>query len=682
MSSLAPTNAPVQLVFMPYASVERPSIGLGLLKSILVDEGIETEVQYSNLRFMDEVGLDVLALAQRDRLDLSMGDWSFSGAAFPEQPARWIDRTMTRPWMRRMFSESFPEEFREAMFLLREHCTRFIESEAERILEKRPRIVGCSSVFEQHVASLALLRKIKDWDPEVTTMIGGGNCEKEMGWATVREFSWIDYAVSGEADEVIAPLCRMILDSGNALPLERLPRGVLGRQHVLNETYGKAKAPIPRRVVGDLENLPTPDYTEYFETLEGLDRREKIHPGLVAETARGCWWGEVSHCTFCGLNGEGMAFRKKSPERVISEFTELTERWNIDSLEIVDNIIDTGYLKTLLPKLESLGAPFDLFYETKSNLRRDQVRQMAAAGIKFFQPGIEALHDSLLQLMGKGCTTMINVQLLKYAREYGIRAAWSLLIGFPMEDDQWHAEVAEWLPRLEHLQPPASCISVRFDRFSPYFTSPEEYGLELVPYESRSSIYPVSEEAQAELSWFFVNRKASDHVYERPGVRKLIDVSNGWTKRFFGTVRPVLSMVDKQDSIEIFDSRPCSTSRRTKLTGLEAAIYRACEPARSEKKIVEAVRIATGSMPRDSEVEMALESLDERRLILRVHGKVLSLALEGSIPTLPKPKEFPGGWSEPAAATRSTMTNVLKHLHGLKERGRSVPPPCDRLLER
>ncbi|MCH2171885.1 RiPP maturation radical SAM C-methyltransferase [Myxococcota bacterium] len=671
MSHIEPKSSPVQLVLMPFVSVEHPSIGLSLLKSILVEAGIPTEVQYANLRFMDEVGLDVMALAQRDRFDLSMGDWVFAGAAFPDQSVRWVEPSTlkTRPWMRAIFSERFPEEFREAIFLLREHCNRFIESEAERIVDKRPKIVGCSSVFEQHVASLALLRKIKDLDPEVITLMGGANCEKDMGWATVREFPWVDYVVSGEADEIVAPLCQLILESGSEVPVDKLPRGVLGRQHVLEKSYGKGAAPIPRAVVLNLENLPTPDYAEYFETLSGLERKGEIRPGLIAETSRGCWWGEVSHCTFCGLNGDGMAFRGKSPEKAMAEFTELAERWNIDSLEIVDNIIETGYLKTLLPTLESLGAPFDIFYETKSNLRRDQVRQMAAAGIRWFQPGIEALHDSLLDLMGKGSTTMINVQLLKYAREYGIRAAWSFLIGFPMEDDQWHSDVADWLPRLEHLQPPGSCLAIRYDRFSPYFMSSEDYGLELVPYETRSTIYPVDEDALADLSYFFENRNTDGHVADRPGARKLIDVSTEWTKRFFGEIRPILSMVEKQDMIEIFDSRPCSTARRVELTGLEAAIYRACEPARAESKVAEAVYKATGVMPNDSEVALALESLDERFLILRVHGKVLSLAIEGSIPVLPKPSEFPGGWVRRPPATRNTMMRALGHLHELEARG-------------
>ena len=45
----------------------------------------------------------------------------------------------------------------------------------------------------------------------------------------------------------------------------------------------------------------------------------KVRPLMVMETARGCWWDAKHHCTFCGLNGEFMGFRSKSPLRALAE---------------------------------------------------------------------------------------------------------------------------------------------------------------------------------------------------------------------------------------------------------------------------------------------------------------------------------------------------------------------------
>jgi len=47
---------------------------------------------------------------------------------------------------------------------------------------------------------------------------------------------------------------------------------------------------------------------------------------LPYEGSRGCWWGEKHHCTFCGINGQGMEFRARSADRVIADLRTLVQR--------------------------------------------------------------------------------------------------------------------------------------------------------------------------------------------------------------------------------------------------------------------------------------------------------------------------------------------------------------------
>jgi magnesium-protoporphyrin IX monomethyl ester (oxidative) cyclase len=62
----------------------------------------------------------------------------------------------------------------------------------------------------------------------------------------------------------------------------------------------------------DLDGLPYPTFDDYFAQLRTTSFAKRVLPALVMETSRGCWWGAKHHCTFCGLNAEGMAFRSKS----------------------------------------------------------------------------------------------------------------------------------------------------------------------------------------------------------------------------------------------------------------------------------------------------------------------------------------------------------------------------------
>ncbi|PYS42219.1 MAG: RiPP maturation radical SAM protein 1, partial [Acidobacteria bacterium] len=86
-----------------------------------------------------------------------------------------------------------------------------------------------------------------------------------------------------------------------------------------------------------------------------------------------------------------MKYRSKSPERVLAELSELKQRYGLGSIQFVDNILDMSFFKTVLPRLAAEGEKYSLFYETKANLKREQVELLARAGVKSIQPGIESL---------------------------------------------------------------------------------------------------------------------------------------------------------------------------------------------------------------------------------------------------------------------------------------------------
>jgi len=642
VSSKSVPRLDVCLATMPYSAVTRPSIGLGLLKARLVEGGISCGVDYANLAFAAWIGLDALRLVESARLETLIGEWTFAGAAFPERPTTVKDilGAVNVEHLRDM-----PElagklvDLTEVYGWVREVAPRFVDDTARRILARRPRIVGCSSMFEQHCASLALLRRIKTLDPSVITLLGGANCEAEMGWSTLCEFPWIDVVVSGEADDLVVPLCRRLLEEGPAVAAADIPPGALVRAHARARTYARGRAPVPRAVVERLDTVAVPDYDDYFTALAGSSLRGDIYPALSVETSRGCWWGQKSQCTFCGLNGTGMAYRSKSPERVRAEFSALAGRYGVTRLNVVDNILDMHHLRTVLPALAEGGAPYRLFYEIKANLRRDQVAVLAAAGVTKVQPGIEALHDGVLALTAKGNTATINLQLLKYAREHGIWCVWLLLVVFPGEDDRWHEDVARWLPSVYHLQPPTAIVRVRYDRFSVYHQHPDRYGLRLRPFANYAAVYPVTPEAMAELAYFFVDEGAPAGA--TPGMQALARRVEEWRRLFAQPVRPVLCVSDHGDALDLLDTRPCAPRRRTILEALDAEVYRGCDPAVTADELIR--RLVRPGVSAEA-VRAALDRLADLRLVLELHGRWLALGVAGEQPAFHAREDSPGGW--------------------------------------
>jgi magnesium-protoporphyrin IX monomethyl ester (oxidative) cyclase len=226
------THAPcdVCLVSMPVVALERPSLALGILKAGAQNAGLRVRCLYPAFDFAERIGLKTYCRILDTAPDKNLGDWLFAGAAFPEYTALQsgylddIDYVWDAPWV------SFDADtLRRALTALRLQAEQLVRDTAASAVASGARIVGCTSVFQQQGASLALLRAVKRLDPGISTMIGGANCEADMGVALHRCFSWIDFVVSGEADLLFPGLCRTILHSAREkIVAADLPEGVLG----------------------------------------------------------------------------------------------------------------------------------------------------------------------------------------------------------------------------------------------------------------------------------------------------------------------------------------------------------------------------------------------------------------------------------------------------------------------
>lgn len=604
----------IVLVSMPFAAVQRPSIALGTLQALLLREGIACRTHYANLTFAAEVGTRAYAAWEE-----AVGDALFSHLLFPGYAPAGFDA-----WVGRRL---VPGEFQSA----REQAARLVDETAAKILAMGARVVGCTSMYWQHTASLALLQRIRQLDPSVVTMLGGANCESVMGRATHQAFPYVDFVVSGEADDFFAAFCGRLLTQGAAA---ETPFGVFGPVHRLTgypSVDGGDGA--PRAACRDLRKVPTPAYDDYFHALSASPLADDVRPGLLVEAARGCWWGAVHQCRFCGISEIGMQYHAKPAAQILGEMQTLEARHGIKDFEVTDNILDLSYFKTVLPALVGSGRRF--FWETKANLKREQVALLAEAGVRWVQPGIESLDSRVLTLMDKGVTAIQNLRLLRWCRELGIRVMWNVLWGFPGEDDDWYAETAKLIPALHHLMPPRLVTRLRYDRYSVYQARAGEYGLTLEPAEAMRMTYDLEPPLLDDLTYYF------DAVPPPPpagsGVRAMQRAVMSWSEAFWGgPLQPLLCVRDDGEALHFLDTR--AAAARFRVDGATRSVYLACEDGCRVEVL--AARTARS----DAEVAAALEELRARAVVVDVDGRVLSLGLRGEVPSMPGGRSFPGGY--------------------------------------
>lgn len=323
-----------------------------------------------------------------------------------------------------------------------------------------------------------------------------------------------------------------------------------------------------------------------------------------------------------------MAYRSKSAPRVLDELNELSQRHGIRSFQFVDNILDMSFFKTVLPQLAQAEPKYALFYETKANLKHEQVKMLAEAGVGWIQPGIESLDDNVLRLIGKGNSMLINLQLLKWAMEFGIHVSWNLLSGVPGACDSWYAEMAEWLPAIFHFQPPSGVIRIRYDRFSPYHSRPQDFGLSLEPSRAYQYVYPFSRKSLMRLAYSFEDSNRPGHAHRgfqaAPGQQRLQEAVQEWNS-LWNSSRPQLQALEDGEKLHFVDTRPSAFEAQWTAGQLESEIYRLCDGAQTPTALSEQL-VARGRDVSPEEIKACIDTLCAAKVALHLNGKVLALA--------------------------------------------------------
>ncbi|MFF8841097.1 RiPP maturation radical SAM protein 1, partial [Streptomyces sp. NPDC015130] len=193
-------------------------------------------------------------------------------------------------------------------------------------------------------------------------------------------------------------------------------------------------------------------------------------------------------------------------------------------------------------------------------------------GIRSVQPGIESLSTEGLRHLKKGATAYQNIRFLLGCAEYGVRADWNILTGYPNETPASITAQLDAVASLTHLTPPHITL-IRFDRFSPYVEHPERYGLSLTrPLPGYRHVYPdLSPEELWDIAYHFEG-EFTDDGRNAPVRRRLAARVRLWRAR-----HEEASFTYRLgfDSVTLTDRRPGLPAEDTVLTGDDARLYRA-----------------------------------------------------------------------------------------------------------
>jgi ribosomal peptide maturation radical SAM protein 1 len=321
-------------------------------------------------------------------------------------------------------------------------------------------LIGLTCQFDQTWASLAMAKEIKRYYPATSIVLGGNAVSYSAAKPLLACFKDIDFIVSGDGEPTLPEL---VLSLKTSLPWDNIPN------LYFRNSDGKIQKSSKMNIHANLNDNPSPNFDHWINLQKYMRDNFSINLGskfLPFESSRGCWWGEKKQCIFCGISKNDINFREKHPQKIFSELSQLSEKYNITTFRFSDYIAPKSHFRNLFPLLKKSGVNFNFIMETKSNLSIDEISIAAEAGVKIFQPGIESFSTTILKKMNKGVSGIRNIFCLFQMMRFGIRPAYNILYSFPGDkysDYQWMLSI---IPHLSHIVPPMTVLPVQLTQHS------------------------------------------------------------------------------------------------------------------------------------------------------------------------------------------------------------------------
>jgi ribosomal peptide maturation radical SAM protein 1 len=620
----------VELISMPWTALNEPSLGLGILSAVLAGAGFSTRVRHLNLSFLRFLRVGTYtAIAD----SYALNDFLFTYVLDP------VITTRQWGWLRakagdvaaggRVGGPDSPlgiDEVVDGLLDLRHNQIPAWLEEQARILTASPaRLIGFTCMFDQTIASVALARLVKEYAPDKLVALGGYAVREPTGSALLRAFPWVDAVCTGEGETTAVELAR-------AARGDTALADVPGLAHRDPGGTGVRVNPSPR--LANLATVPPPDFDDYYLDIADLAAAEQVEievPRLPVENSRGCWWGEIRHCVFCGIHDDDLRYRTKPAEAALRTMDELNERYGIRAFRFSDYIMPRVYFDTLLPELIARGAPYQLTTEMKANVNATDFGLLAAAGFAEVQPGIESFSSAALHAMDKGTSAAQNAQTLLLGKAAGLRVHWNLLYGFPGDDADDYEQMLDTLSRLTHLDPPASRLLVQVTRYAPLQVDPDRFGIARAPYEPSYDLI-FSPEYLAETGFdlgeycYYFARPFQNSVRLQRLYQRIDALVDRWLRTSLDRT-PVLEW--RGDTAGGDATKLVVTDSRTDPAGVEVVLgeveSRLLLALRTPRTVTSLVRHGLDLTP--AEIHTGLSTLDAHRFVLRDGNRWLSLVL-------------------------------------------------------
>ena len=279
-------------------------------------------------------------------------------------------------------------------FTLEDRATDMVE----RILKRRPRIVGLGVYIWNSDLMVEVAHQLKQVAADVVVIAGG----PEVGFDTERHpiYPEVDHVITGEAENLLLGLVRDILD----------------------------QTPVPERIVSG----PPPDLARLKLPYHLYTEQDIRHRVVYVETSRGCPF----RCAFC-LSALDAKVRRYPEDALLGALDELYRR-GARRFKFIDRALHLGITPRLLDFFHEKRDP-DLFLHFEmvpDRIPTPLLHRLFAFphGAVQVEAGIQTLNEAVAARIGRKHNLELALSNLRMLKEKsGVHIHADLVVGLPGE---------------------------------------------------------------------------------------------------------------------------------------------------------------------------------------------------------------------------------------------------------
>lgn len=291
---------------------------------------------------------------------------------------------------------------------------------AEKILEKKPDVVGIHSITDNRFKAIALAKELKKRNKNIIVLMGGPHFSLTAKNA-LEIIPEIDYIIRGEGEKSVAQFLNILENKGDISEVSGL---------AYRTKSGEIMEKPLTDLIMNLDELPMPawhlfDLEQYTKPIDGTNIRSV---GVLS--GRGC----PNVCVYCA-NARSV-LRLRSPKNFVDEVEFLNKEYGYKGFDFWDDTLTmvNSHVRGVCEELLKRNLDIVWYARARVNtVNKELLGLMKKAGCIRISYGVESGSPRILEIIKKNITIDQVKNAVQWSSEVGMIVLTNFMVNLPDE---------------------------------------------------------------------------------------------------------------------------------------------------------------------------------------------------------------------------------------------------------